>query len=272
LDLGIGALGPKGRLGFLCTDRWKFMSFAERFRKERLPEVDIVLDKKLDAADAYAKRVDVYPSLLVVQRKRKISRPVTSSTRKKTLVEAGYEIRVGPALGITEAFVLSPDERGVEERLLHPWFDSTEIFDGSLKWRGRRVIALYDDNGQLLDLRRFPLARRRLRAYRDRLSARAVVRAGAVWYRPIDKVVPSLWRRPKLIVPGIAKIPRIAFDHSGAVPSHGAYAIFGSSESLSALYEKLRGDGLANAIEGIAPRIKGGYVRCYGAVLRQIAV
>jgi adenine-specific DNA-methyltransferase len=274
LDLSIGYLDANGRLSFLCSDRWRFMAFAEGFRRHRLPEVIIERDEPLVAATAYVTDVDVYPSILVLRRTRQISSPVVIKAHpsQTTLTDAGCVIRVGPALGCTPAFVLDPGDDDIEQELLAPWLDGTEIEEGHIRWRGRRVIALHDANGELRSLRVWPRAAARLRAHREVLARRAIVRAGAPWYRPIDRVIAADWVRPKLLLPEMAKIPRIAIDRSGSVPSHGVYAIFAPNDEVEKIYQALAKGKLAAALDGIAPKVKGGYVRCYRRFLEMIPI
>lgn len=274
LDLGIGHLQIGGYLGFVCSDRWRYMAFAEGFRRERLPEVTIELDESIDARQAYVRNVATYPSLLVMRRATANgaftdSEPVS---RGITLADAGYCVRVGPALGVTPAFVLEPGEVGIEPELLAPWVNGSDILEGELIYRGRQVIALYDDHGKLRNLDDFPSAKDRLKAYKHRLENRSIVQKGAEWFRPIDRVVAADWRRPKLLVPELAKVPRLALDTSGAIPSHGVYAIFSPDDDLSILFRLLRDGGLLARLDLTAPRIKGGYYRCYRHFLDRILI
>ena len=110
----------------------------------------------------------------------------------------------------------------------------------------------------------------RLSRFRKPLSKRAIVKNGAPWYRTIDRIDASVWTRPKLLLPELAKIPRIAVDRSGAIPSHGVYAIFADGDRIDALFEKLSNGRLARALEDIAPKVKGGFVRCYKRFLDEI--
>jgi hypothetical protein len=274
LDLGIGYLQNEGRLGFVCTDRWRYMAFAEGFRKERLPEVVIELDEAIDARDAYDRKVDTYPSLVVMRRTEVTeSRFDTPAPRQGvTIADAGYRVRVGPALGVSAAFLLEPSEEKVENELLSPWVDGSEIRDGEMGYRGRQVIVMYDDQGQLRDLDDFPLAKARLESFRPRLEVRAIVQRGAVWYRPIDRVVAADWRRPKLLIPELSKVPRVAMDLSGAIPSHGVYAIFAPNNELEELYNILRDGGLAERLSPNAPKINGRYIRAYKRFLDLITM
>ena len=272
LDRALEQLHPKGHCGFLCSDRWRFMAFAEAFRRKWLPVLDVISEVTLSATEAFASEVHSYPTILIASKrpKRAVAVCEHSAGRDKTLEELGYIVKVGPALGHTPAFVLEPQEDDVEQELLWPWIDSSEIAEGAVHWRGRRVIAMYADDGTMIDLGRFPKLAARLKRFAGKLQQRSIVRNGAAWYRTIDCVRAKDWRRPKLVVPELAKVPRLAMDRSGTIPSHGVYAIFAPDNNIDALYDKLRDGRLAQALEGISPKVKGGYLRCYKRFLSAI--
>jgi hypothetical protein len=250
------------------------MAFAEAFRKKWLPSLSIESERSVKPIDAFVVDVDSYPTILIASKRPEIERksPPIRTDRGKTLEELGCVIRVGPALGHTPAYVLNPDENDVEPELLRPWVDGSEIKEGSVQWRGRRVIVMHDNDGKLIDLKCFPSLRARLKRFRNKLQQRSIVINGAPWFRPIDRVKAADWSRPKLLVPELAKVPRVAIDRSGAVPSHGVYAIFAPDDDAEALYERLRDGTLAKAIAKIAPRVKGGYVRCYRRFLQHVCL
>jgi hypothetical protein len=272
LDKGIELLATGGKLAFVCSDRWKYMAFAEQFRQEVLPGVNIEHDESVAPGSAYLRKVDAYASIAVLRKLDRPSSPALSRVKgDSTLAEAGYVVKVGPALGCTPAFVIAAKEvKSLEKELLAPWLDGTEVQEGSISWTGRMVLCLYDDEGRLRNINDYPKARTHMLKYKERLELRSITRAGAPWYRPIDKVQASMWKRPKILVPELAKVPRVALDESGAVPSHGVYAIFAPNDNLDALYSRLRDGGLNQAIANNAPRIKGGYVRCYRRFLDRI--
>ena len=265
LDKSIGLLASNGLLGFVCSDRWKFMGFAEEFRTERMPQVRILQDLKLDGSKAFQRSVDAYSSLLVLERAKKSAPVVKSLKRPRTLADAGFRVKVGPALGCTSAFVLNKGETDVERKLLHRFVVGSDIVDGTIIWSGRRVVVMHDEEGRLVDLDRFPKALKRFRLHRQQLAERAIVRtANAKWYAPIDRVRKIDWSSPKLLVPELARVPRFALDETGGIPSHGIYAVFAPSPSaLLELRDFWTEKGLANILRGKTPKVKGGYVRCY---------
>ena len=272
LDRALEQLRPRGQCGFLCSDRWRFMAFAEAFRRRWLPALDVISEDSISACEAFVSDVDSYPTILIaLKRPERLPATCDHLTRKgQTLGDLGYMIKVGPALGHTPAFVLQPHEKDVEPELLRPWIDTSEIAEGQIRWRGQRVIAMDRDQGKPVDLRQFPLLENRLERFAGKLKQRSIVRNGTDWYRTIDSVRARDWNRPKLLVPELAKIPRVAIDRSGAIPSHGVYAIFAPNDDVETLYERLRDGKLAQALEGISPKVKGGYLRCYKRFLSAI--
>lgn len=273
LDRALDALITNGRCGFICSDRWRFMAFAERFREKWLSNLRIVSETTLSAAEAFTQDVDSYPTIMIVVKQPllKKSRPI-KKRKQQTIGELGYIVKVGPALGHTPAFVLEHDEDDVEPELLRPWVDGSEVQEGAIKWSGRRVIAMYGTDGKLIDPKRFPKLKARLERFKKQLKKRSVVKAGADWYTTIDRVVSTDWKRPKILIPELAKVPRAAIDRTGKIPSHGVYAIFAPNDDVDSLYEKLRDGKLARALNGISPKVKGAYVRCYRRFLLMVRV
>ena len=266
LDRAFEATAPEGQCGFICSDRWRYMAFAEGFRRKWLPLLKIRSERSVPAAKAFVDDVDSYPTILVAAKLSSTgaTAPTVIAPHKgKTLIELGCTVKVGPALGHTPAYVLGPEDDDVERELLRRWIDGSEISDGVITWSGRRVILMYGRDGELVDLKEYPLLRKRMERFRVKLKERSVVANGAPWYRPIDRVSAADWSRPKILVPEIAKIPRAAIDRSGAIPSHGVYAIFAPDDDINAIHAKLKNGKLAAALDGIAPRVKGDFVRCY---------
>lgn len=274
LDHALKQLRWQGRCGLLCSDRWRFMAFAHAFRTKWLPQLEIKSEERLLAINAYVRDVDTYPSILIATRIRKPNTSVAAPAirTEKTIKDYDFKIKVGPALGHTAAFVLDEHEDDAETALLRPWIDTSEVADGHITWKKRHIIEMHGDGGKLIDLKQYPMISRRLKRFKSKLSTRSIVQGGSPWFRPIDRIRASDWAAPKLLIPEIAKVPRVAMDRSGAVPSHGLYAIFAPDGAIDALYEQLSDGRLAHALEGVSPKIKGGYVRCYKRFLEQIVL
>ena len=276
LDRTLDELKAGGRCGFVCSDRWQYAAYATDFRRKWLASLEVDTNRPVEAADAFTRDVSAYANLLVASKRDRSEGlgcgVVTRPRKGRTLAELGCTIRVGPALGVTSAFVVNDEHVDVEPELLMPWLDAAEVREGRVAWRGRFVISMFNVRGELQDLATYPRLAEHLEKYRANLTERYIVRRGAPWYRTIDRLVGVDWVRPKILVPDIAKKPRAALDRRGFVPSHGVYAIFAPAGQLERVYDALRDGGLADGLEGIAPRIKGGYSRCYKRFLSEIRV
>ncbi len=266
-------LASKGHCAFVCSDRWRYTVYAKDFRTKWLASMHIETEPAGEAKEAFDRDVYVHPEILTASRRKSLKpRKARRKRGGKTLAELGCTIRVGPALGVTPAFVLNPHEHDVEPHLLHPWVDTSEVLAGRVDWSGRRVISPYDDTGDLIDLENHPLFAAHIRRFEAPLRARYIVRNGAAWYRTIDKVKAIDWSPPKLLIPEVAKIPRVAIDRSGAIPSHGLYCIFPHQADILDIYDRLRDGKLAKALAPIAPRVKGRYMRCYRRFLAMMTI
>ena len=276
LDKALNELDTDGMCGFVCSDRWRFAAYGASFRREWLPRLKELANEPIDAAEAFTRNVSVYANIFVAKKRpdAKVRRAASATCRRtQTLADRGCVVRVGPALGVTSAFVVEPTESDIEPELLLPWVSSSEVRDGTVQWRGHCVVSVFGEAGKLVDLGKYPKLKRHLMRYRRELEGRYIVRhSGRPWYSTIERLNPDRWRRPKLLVPDITKNPTVAIDRSGLIPSHGVYAIFPPADQIEETYALLHGGGLASALSGIAPTMKNGYVRCYKHFLNAIRI
>ncbi len=273
VDRTLESLKVGGKCGLVCSDRWRYMAFGEAFRQKWLRQLTIRSNDSIKSRDAFERNVSSYASVFIVTKKaRSADVRAKQRGRKRTIEELGCTVKVGPALGCTPAFVVEADERDVEPFLLRAWLDGSEIIEGEIARRSRSVIEMHRDKGSLLQIESFPRLQSRLERFRKRLSARSIVDAGSVWYSTIDKVCAADWSRPKLLVPELSRVPRCAIDRHGRIPSHGVYAIFAPDDDVDALYARLKEGRLAKALEGLAPKVNGGYVRCYKRFLLKVEI
>ena len=273
LDRSFELLAPQGKCGFICSDRWRYAGYGEAVRQKWMPLLDIETTGAGQPKDVFHRDVYVYPDILLATRRQQ-PKPNTGRRRKRgqTLSDLGCTIRVGPALGVAAAFLLNPGESEVEAELMHPWIDSPDVQPDCIRRNGRRVIAPYHADGSLVDLDDFPALAERLTQFKERLEKRYIVRKGAPWYRTIDRIRASDWSPPKLLIPEIAKVPRVALDRSGAIPSHGIYCVFSPEREIEEIHEKLVDGKLAQALAPLAPKVKGAYTRCYRRFLSAMVI
>jgi hypothetical protein len=267
----VSLLSQGGKLGFVCSDRWRHMAYGADFSRE-LADTARVSTTKVRTRPPFLRKVSAYAEILVVEKTPPVNRPSAGRRNPKllTLGELGCEIRVGPALGCERAYVGAWHQLVVEPALKARFVRPAQILDGTLVPEDLWVVCMTDPDGKLVDPEAHPMLKTHLARYRHLLKERSIVRNGAPWYRPIDRVQAKVWSGPKLLIPEMAKKPRVALDDSGAIPSHGVYAILGPEEAIRSALERLKDGGLARALSRIAPKVNGGVVRCYKRFLEMI--
>ena len=276
LDRALDALQTDGRCGLLCSDRWRYTMSARNFRQKWLPLLDIVSNDPIDATAAFTRSVYTYPTILIASKRStpRQERPPTVAKRTgRTLKELGCTIKVGPALG-TDACLRASTRR-----------------------RWGRGGTPYSVGGQFGDTRRCcslgrPPYRRNVRRHRTPNRSGPVSQLGAT-SRSVCACVEETLHRPKWC--------SLVSDHRpgaslGLVPAEAARAgacqgpqglpstapapslrmastrYSFATTGIEAIYDKLRDGRLARALDGIAPKVKGGYVRCYRRFLSMIRV
>ena len=302
----INIVSPNTRIGLLSSDRWLYAVYAEKFRSEWLPKVEIKELLPVDPSCAFQRAVSTYPLICIMHREAQInladanssnrvesngtprieassssqmkirlfhqhSEKVTEWQRSFPLIEAsGCRIKVGPALGHEPAFVGTKDELQVENELLSPYLTAREIVGETIQWSGRWAMCVGSPGSGLVELSDFPQAKIRLNKFKDVLEKRSCIKNQQSWFKTIDRTVPSDWVDEKILVPELARIPRAAYDREGFMPSHGIYAIFSDEWPTEILWNVLSSGILRITLESIAPQVSGGSIRCYKRFLSQV--
>ena len=296
----IDTVSPGTRIGILSSDRWLYAVYADSFRRKWLPKVKIKELLPVDPSSAYRRPVSTYPLICVMRRENGSDladarsnngvesdasslsqmRNFQNSEHSETVVEwqrlfpsiesAACRIKVGPALGHELAFVGMKNQLQVEEELLSPYLSPREIVGEFIRWSGRWALCVGSPSGGLIDLSAYPRAKVRLNEFKEILEKRSCVRNEEFWFKTIDRTVSADWAGEKLLVPELARIPRAAYDDEGIMPSHGIYAIFSDEWPTEVLWNVLSSGILRITLEAIAPRVSGGWIRCYKHFLSQI--
>lgn len=185
------------------------------------------------------------------------------------LEDVGITIRCGTALGVAKAFVVEYDTKIEAERLL-PYLRSCDLEDDGGISPQVYVANVWTPEGTLLDLSLAPLLANHLEGFRKELEDRACVNAKADWYRTIDKLHAARISAPKVLVAGMARRARVAFDPGGHVASNALYCLVSTEWPLDALATCLRAGVLDLFGDVLSPRFSGGTKRFDGNVLRQV--
>jgi hypothetical protein len=190
-----------------------------------------------------------------------------------TLEEAGCKVGIGVATGADKAFIGSYDALDVEPDRKLPLATTRDILTGRVEWRGLGVINPFEDDGRLVDLRRYPRLRRYLETHKAQIAGRHVAqKSPSNWYRTIDRIYPELAAIPKLLIPDIKGEAHIVYEPGQLYPHHNLYYITAREWDLKALQAVLR-SGIARLFVALySTRMRGGYLRFQAQYLRRIRV
>jgi hypothetical protein len=187
------------------------------------------------------------------------------------LEDVGCKVGIGVATGADKAFIGKFDELDVEPDRKLPLAMAKDLATGHVVWRGYGVINPFTDEGPLVDLDQYPKLRRYLEAHREQISGRHVAKKSPEnWYRTIDRITPSLSRRPKLLIPDIRGDAQVAFEEGHLYPHHNLYFVVSDSWDLKALQAVLLSNLTRLFIASYSTKMRGGYLRFQAQYLRRI--
>ncbi len=190
-----------------------------------------------------------------------------------TLEETGCKVGIGVATGADQAFIGRFDNLDVEDDRKLPLVMTRDIANGTVEWRGFGVINPFADGAGLVDLDAYPRLKRYLEARKTEITSRhCAQKAPANWYRTIDRITPSLARRPKLLVPDIKGQAHIVYEDGTLYPHHNLYFITSDQWDLRALQAVLL-SGIARLfVATYSTRMRGGFLRFQAQYLRRIRI
>lgn len=190
-----------------------------------------------------------------------------------TVEEAGCKVGIGVATGADNAFIGPFDALDVEPDRKLPLVMTRDILNGTVAWRGFGVVNPFADDGNLVDLAKYPRLRRHLEARKEQIADRHVARkAPANWFRTIDRIYPALAAKPKLLIPDIKGEAHIVHEDQGLYPHHNLYFITSDTWDLKALQAVLL-SGIAHLfVATYSTKMRGGYLRFQAQYLRRIRV
>lgn len=143
----------------------------------------------------------------------------------------------------------------------------------TVEWRGFGVIDPFKEGGGLVDLDQYPRLKRYLEARKGEIAGRhCAQKTPANWYRTIDRITPSLTKRPKLLIPDIKGQAHIVYEDGMLYPHHNLYFITADDWNLQALQAVLL-SGIARLfVATYSTRMRGGFLRFQAQYLRRIRV
>jgi len=188
-----------------------------------------------------------------------------------TLEEAGCKVGIGVATGADKAFIGRYDDLDVEADRKLPLVMTKDIQSGEVQWRGNGIINPFADDGKLVDLDGYPKLRDYLEQRKDRIAGRHCAQKNpANWYRTIDRIWPSLAKRPKLLIPDIKGEAHIVYESGHFYPHHNLYYVVSDEWDLRALQAVLLSSITNLFIATYSTHMRGGYLRFQAQYLRRL--
>lgn len=188
-----------------------------------------------------------------------------------SLQEAGCTVGIGVATGADMAFIGDFDSLDVEPDRKLRLVTTRDIVSGEVIWQGRGVINPFAENGGLVDLRDYPRLESYLEARREIIAGRhCAQKSPGNWYRTIDRVTPSLARKPKLLIPDIKGEAHIVYEGGNLYPHHNLYYLTSEEWDLRALQAVMLSAVTRLFVATYSTKMRGGFLRFQAQYLRRL--
>ena len=265
IEHALALLDQSGQLGFLCPGAWTRNVYGGAVREAftTLGQLKTIID--FSDAESFETSADAYPHFFVFQKGAKGSTQIRSMAGSdkirrsgKTIIrrfspsasplflsrdsvatrtvkaaqkrfpkieEVGCIIRVGSATGCNPVFLGSRREISIERSRLLPFVNAQSIERGRVRWAGTYIVNVFDADGKVVTLARFPRMAAYLRRHKTELQARAKASKSKIWWRSIDSLQADWYAARKLLVIDVSATPVIGLDSVGYCAGSGVYQI-----------------------------------------------
>lgn len=188
-----------------------------------------------------------------------------------TLEAAGCQVGIGVATGADKVYIAPYDTLDIEADRKLPLVTTKDIRDGEVAWHGLGLVNPFGEDGRLVSLADYPKLRAYFARHEPAIRARNVAkRSPDAWFRTIDRVHPTLVRRPKLLIPDIKGAAHIVLEEGRLYPHHNLYYIVSEHWDLKALRAVLL-SGIANLfVSAYSVKMAGRHLRFQAQYLRRI--
>ncbi|MBL9194176.1 MAG: Eco57I restriction-modification methylase domain-containing protein [Opitutaceae bacterium] len=191
--------------------------------------------------------------------------------RLPAMEEAGVRVGIGVATGADAVFI--GHNLDVEDSRKLPLVTTRDIRSGRVEWQGRWVLNPFEDDGTVVDLRKYPRFAAYVEKHRDSIAGRNVAaRTPHAWYRTIDRIHATLTSCPKLLIPDIKGSAHVVFEEGKLYPHHNLYHITSGTWDLHALQAVLSSRVAFAFVSAYSPRMRGGHLRFQAQYLRRICI
>lgn len=299
-------LAPDGIHAFVCANRWLKNEYGRRLRELVFDHFHLSKFYDIEKIKAFEEDVLAYPAITIIKNNpsdhmvrcasfasmEELYQPFEMTLKRLTdrsewtglfhcchdnaslrkIEEQGFKIGIGVATGADNVFISEGLDSIVEHQLLLPAIGSKNLTGRNGEISKLWLLNPYDENGRLIDLDSYPLAKDYLSRFREKLQGRYIAtKGGKGWYSTIDRIDPALVGRPKILIPDISGRTDFFIDEGNFYPLHNLYYITHSDIGrLRILASMLMSDFAKAQVAGIANQMNGGYLRWQSQTLRKL--
>jgi hypothetical protein len=189
------------------------------------------------------------------------------------LEDVGCKVGIGVATGADKVFIGDYEALNVEPDRKLPLVMTKDITSGEVRWHGQGVVNPFTEDGRLVNLHDYPCLSRYLNTHRKVIENRHCARKNPTnWYRTIDRIIPSLTSRPKLLIPDIKGKAHIVFERGELYPHHNLYYITSDLWDLRALQAVMLSTLTQLFIATYSTKMRGGFLRFQAQYLRRLRI
>jgi hypothetical protein len=188
-----------------------------------------------------------------------------------SLEEAGCKVGIGVATGADKVYIGDFQSLEVEPDRKLPLIKTADIKTGEINWLGHGVVNPFNEDGSLVNLAKYPLLAAYLEKNIDVIKRRICAQRNPNnWYRTIDRITPSISKKPKLLIPDIKGDAHVVYDKGNYYPHHNLYYITSDEWDLPSL-KKVLESGIARLFVSLySTQMRGGFLRFQAQYIRRI--
>lgn len=300
-------LKANGKHCLICANRWYKNEYGKKLRNFVAQNYRLESIINLERANAFQEKVLAYPAITLISKQSRAStlsyaevksvqelKKMSFSTRPVpknddwscifskavvnenlyTIEELGFRIGIGVATGADHVFISKDLPKLVEKELLLPALNAKNLTGNQLHWNGEFLLNPYAENGELINLSKFPRVEKYLKSFKEKLSNRHIVKKNnAKWYKTIDKINPQLIKKSKILLPDISGNRFVFLDEGNYYPLHNLYYITGNTlRDQKILSAFLMSDAIRTQIASITNNMNGGFPRWQSQHLRKLRI
>lgn len=191
-----------------------------------------------------------------------------SLSKMPTIEESGVTVGIGLASGADTTYIV--DTAPVEPDRLLPMATRLSLTPEGLVWAGEHLVNPWGPDGSLVSLADYPRLEQYLRNAAGVSSRHVAKKNPSRWYRTIDRVIPGLAERPKLVIPDMRSQVQPYLDEQGLYPHHNLYWMTSDVWDLRVLGGLLMSEIAQAFVETHCVRMRGGTLRLQAQYLRMI--